>query len=334
MRIIEPPDGRPWALLGLCGASLLLNVALLAQVVLGGPPASEDAAARALVPQPSPVAAVASPGDDVELEPEPAAQDLPEGVRVVRADVVHSLARTFQRALPEDHADVVSAVYARLFVWDLDLRKDLQRGDRVTVAYEWDGTLAHIPVAAYRSGKLGTELVAYRFHATGDEFPSWWDASGVEVPRRLNNGPLRDYEQVTSLLRDRPRHRGMDFKLPEGRDVLSPQAGAVVRTNWNLAYNGGCVEVRYDDGTVARFLHLADTSVDPGQRVGPGTVIGHSGNSGRSTAPHLHYELERGGKVVDPVEHHGTSRRALSDADRARFELERTRLDALLANAS
>ncbi len=272
------------------------------------------------------------PGED-HVEAPPPAEPVGDDLHRVRATVEHSLARTFQNAVPE-HADVLSAVYARLFVWDLDLRKDLQRGDEIAVVYRWDGQLADIPVAAYRSGKLGRELRAYQFTASGDAHPSWWDADGVEVPHRLVDGPLRgNYEQITSLLKDRPTHKGMDFKVPVGTEVVSPRAGTVVRTDWNWRYNGNCVEVRYTDGTLARFLHLSDTRVAPGQRLAAGDVVGLSGNTGRSTAPHLHYELERDGRVVDPVRYHGTVRRKLPDADRAAFERERARLDRELAAA-
>lgn len=329
MKLVNPPDGRPWALLVLAGTSLLTNVIL--GVMLARERADADVAPQAaasvatalvdVTPEAPPVEAVAAVAI-AEPPPTPPAAvgELAAGdLRHVRADVTHSLARTFQGAVPE-HADVVSAVYARLFVWDLDLRRDLQRGDSLSVAYTWDGELAHIPVATYTSGKLGTTLRAYRYQPAGDAYPSWWTADGQEVPRRLVDDPLQNrYEQITSLLKDRPTHKGMDFKVPEGTPVVTPRAGTVVRTDWNLAYNGNCAEVRFDDGTTARFLHLSQTQVKAGQRLAKGEVVGLSGNTGRSTAPHLHYELERGGKVLDPVEYHGVVRRDLPESELEAF---------------
>lgn len=327
MKLVNPPDGRPWALLVLAGTSLLTNVILGVMLAREraadhAPVAAQGAVATALVdvaPEPPPVEAVASVAAVAEPPPPPAAAPPADALRRVHAEVHHSLARTFQGAVPE-HADVVSAVYARLFVWDLDLRRDLQRGDKLSVAYTWDGELAHIPAATYTSGKLGTTLRAYRYQIPGDPYPSWWTADGREVPRRLVDDPLQDrYEQITSLLKDRPTHKGMDFKVPEGTPVVTPRAGTVVRTDWNLAYNGNCAEVRFDDGTTARFLHLSETRVKPGQRLAKGEIVGLSGNTGRSTAPHLHYELERGGKVVDPVEYHGVVRRELPESELEAF---------------
>lgn len=323
---LDPPDGRPWALLVLCGGSLVLNVALATRLWMVSP---ADPVQVAVAAEPVAVEAVADAGEVAVAEvatEAPVAPTDPSLIRV-RAPINGNLALTFQGAAPE-HGDVLSAVYARLFVWDLDLRKDLQRGDEIAVAYSWDGELAHIPVAAYRSGKLGKELRAYEFQATGDTYPSWWDAEGREVPHRLIEDPLSgNYEQVTSLLKDRPTHKGMDFKVDVGTPVATPKAATVVRTDWNWKYNGNCVEARFDDGTLARFLHLSETKVEAGQRLAAGTVVGLTGNTGRSTAPHLHYELEKNGAVVDPVKYHGTVRRTLGAADLTAFQEVRAQLD-------
>ncbi len=357
MQYIEPPGGRPWALLAIAGSSLLLNAwfvmsrpsaddcnvapaAQAAQVATAQVPAAQVPGAHAPAAQLASVAGAAPatdalPAEALMVAQEPAAApskapQLPGNLIHVSTEVTHSFARTFQKAVAEEHADVVSAVYARLFFWDLDVRRDLQAGDEVKAVYGWDGTLADIPAASYRSGKLGQTLQAYRYQASGDRFPSYWNAQGQEVGLRLKDSPIAEYEQVTALLKDRPSHRGMDFKTPVGTPIVSPRNGTVTRTNWNTKYNGGCVEVRYSDGVVAKFLHLDSTEVKAGQSVSKGTLLGLAGNTGRSTAPHLHYEMEKGGKVLDPVDYHGTFRRSLPQADMAAFQAEVQRYQAML----
>ena len=125
----------------------------------------------------------------------------------------------------------------------------------------------------------------------------------------------------------------MDFKVPVGVNVLSTRAGTVTRTNWNTRSNGNCVEVRFADGTLAKYLHLSKTGVRVGQRVNRGDVVGESGNTGRSTAPHLHYQLNLGSRVLDPVDVHGTHARSINPGDRNAFDSNVARLDALLGNA-
>lgn len=350
MQYMEPPGGRPWALLAIAGSSLLLNawflvsrpsaddctvapVAQTAEVPAAQIAVAQVPAAQAPAAQVAAAATDALPAEALMVAQEPApskAPELPGNLIHVSTAVTHSFARTFQKAVAPEHADVVSAVYARLFFWDLDVRRDLQAGDEVKAVYGWDGTLADIPAASYKSGKLGQTLQAYRFKASGDRFTSYWNAQGQEVGLRLKDSPIAEYEQVTALLKDRPSHRGMDFKAPVGTHIVSPRNGTITRVNWNTKYNGGCVEVRYSDGVVAKFLHLDSTEVKTGQSVSKGTLLGLSGNTGRSTAPHLHYEMEKGGRVLDPVDYHGTFRRSLPSADQAAFQGEVSRLQAML----
>ena len=94
----------------------------------------------------------------------------------------------------------------------------------------------------------------------------------------------------------------------------------MTRTNWNWSANGNCVEVRHSDGVLAKYLHLSENKVEPGDRVSAGDVLALSGNTGHSTGPHLHYQLNDGKKVVDPIDYHGTDRRKLPAADREAFD--------------
>jgi murein DD-endopeptidase MepM/ murein hydrolase activator NlpD len=244
----------------------------------------------------------------------PVADTSTSGWTVVNAKVEHSLARTFQRVAGEE-ADALTGVFTRLFVWDIDMRRDLQAGDTLAVAWRKasDG-MPEIAAASLHTSKLGRALTGYRWQAAGDPFASYWYLDGTEVPLRLKGGPIAEYEQITSLLKDRPTHKGMDFKTPVGTQVTAPRAGTVTRANWNWSGNGNCIEIRYDDGVLAKFLHLSENRVKAGNRVQVGQVIALTGNTGRSTAPHLHYQLDRGTKTLDPLDYHGTVRRAL-DAD-------------------
>ena len=304
--MIDPPYGKPWALYALLAASLTANV------ILGLKLRGDDTpAAVAVEPVPEPAAA---PEPVPAIEPTPptvAAEPAPVSpYRLISAPVEHSLARTFATVSPDD-GDVLSAIFARVFMWDLDLNHELQAGDHVEVLLDTVNGEPVVVAARLKSARLARTLEAFRFQAPGDAFPSYWRPDGDEAVLQLVNGPLASYDQVTSLLRDRPKHRGMDFKTPVGTDVHSPKAGTVTRINWNVGANGDCVELRYADGILAKFLHLQSVGVRVGERVAAGAVIAASGNTGHSTAPHLHYQLDRGERAIDPVDYHGTSRRSL-----------------------
>lgn len=329
MNTYDPPGGLPWGLFALTGGSLFLNAIFIANWALSpaAPEVADVSAPVAVVEnvEAPPAAAVEAPaageqlvaaeGIEAEVEeiPVEAAPKPFPGVKQIELTVHHSLARTFRDGVPGD-GDVLSAQVARLFVWDLDLRRDLRAGDKIEVAWTGQGEDIVIEAARYRSQKHGT-FEAFRFKRPGDDNASWWTSDGTEVARSLVNSPIRDYEQITSLLKDRPRHRGMDFKTDIGTPVVAPKSGRVTRVNWNTRNNGGCVEVKLSDGTLARYLHLSEATVKAGQSVGAGEPVGLSGNTGHSTAPHLHYELEKSGKIVDPVDYHGVSRRNLDAGD-------------------
>jgi murein DD-endopeptidase MepM/ murein hydrolase activator NlpD len=338
-----PPGGKPWLLYGLFGASLALNLGLA--IKFGSADAPSEAPPAAVEPAVLPVGAETTvsnlpvPPEEVPPLPERLGVASAAGTEVFTGVVSSSLSASFQGA-PNTNPAALTAVFARLFAWDLDLRRDLHKGDAVEVLYEQPEGAEPLVLAARLRSQPGTAgekvYAAWRYQAPGDRFPSYWSDTGEEVPRRLIDGPLNDYEQITSLLKDRPTHEGMDFKSPIGTPVVSPRAGRVTRANWNHAANGNCIEVRFTDGTLAKFLHLNENLVKEGQNVSAGTEIARSGNTGRSTGPHLHYQLERGGKVIDPVQYHGTLRRQLPADAMPGFELAKKelaeQLDARLAS--
>ncbi len=316
-------------LLVLLGASITLNVVLFLRKGEAPPSAPAAAAATEAV---APASAVAADAPEAPAAEAPAAAPVAGDWTVVRTTVEHSIARTMA-AVAGEHGDALSAELARLFVWDVDMNRDLQKGDALELAWRLVPPKDYqVAVARFTSGKLGKTFTAYRYQQQGDDYPSYWRPDGTEVPLFLVDGPLKQYEQITSLLKDRPTHKGMDFKVNTGTPVYAPKDGTVLRTNWNWSSNGNCVELQLEDGTIAKFLHLSDTKVKAGERVARGDVIALTGNTGHTTAPHLHYQLERGeGKIVDPLDYHRTDRRALGDAARAAFDAEARRLDALLA---
>jgi hypothetical protein len=299
------------------------------------PPVSRPAAAP-LVSRPAapagstPAAAPAGGVAGTPAPPPPGQITERNGWRRLRATVKGSMVGALTSSVPED-GSVVAAHFARIFMWDLDVRRDVDPGDELVVLWRRtpQGEI-EVGAAAYTSGRLRRTLRAYRFTAPGDTWPSYWDETGQEVPRTLKASPLRSYEQITALLKDRPTHQGMDFKTPVGTPIHAPRAATVGRVDWKLRGNGHCLELRYDDGVVAKFLHLSATKVRPGARVAAGQVVALTGNTGRSTAPHLHYQLDRGGKTLDPIDYHGTTRRRLDARAAKAFAETRAALDALL----
>jgi len=303
-----------WALVGLLGCSAAVNFVLLLEKKLETAEESTEIA----IDQ-------ADLNDMVVPIEEPTPEVLGEDWKVLQLDVANSLSYTFSKANP-NHGSALSAVYSRLFMFDINMRRDLQKGDRVEVIYRiGDDGIPDIAAARFHSKKKQKTFSAYRWKAPFDTYTSYWSSDGTEASYRLKSSPIKEYEQITSLLRDRPTHKGMDFKAPVGVKTTSPKSGVVTRVNFgSYAYNGGCVEVKFADGVLAKYLHLSEVKVKEGQSVRSGTVVGLVGNTGRSTAPHLHYQLNKGRKTIDPIDYHGTQRRSLPASAMDDFLLETT----------
>jgi murein DD-endopeptidase MepM/ murein hydrolase activator NlpD len=94
-------------------------------------------------------------------------------------------------------------------------------------------------------------------------------------------------------------HAGMDFAASAGTDVFSAGAGKVVYAARNGGY-GNMIEIEHEDGLNSRYGHLSAILVRDGQRVEAGDLIGRVGSTGRSTGPHLHFEVRRADSPIDP----------------------------------
>jgi murein DD-endopeptidase MepM/ murein hydrolase activator NlpD len=310
------------------------------QVEPARPPAAPAAA-------PVPGAAPQGAAPATPVPPAPAAP-VASGPRRISALVAGPLEESIAAALgPGEQALAaeLTQVVNRLLVWSLQVSKDARRGDRIEVLFSpappggSGPTHSQEPVVEalrYTSQKFGRTFTAYRWQAPGGRYPHYWTADGAGVEERLVDGPIRDYEQVTSLVRDGRRHKGVDFRTPVGTPVYAPFDGVVERRNWKFSANGNCLDLLDPaTGRHAIFLHLdvVPKAMQKGRSVKKGEEIAASGNSGHSTAPHLHYQLEdASGKVLDPFKVHRTTRDAIPAAERPAFDAERAKLDARLSS--
>jgi len=97
-------------------------------------------------------------------------------------------------------------------------------------------------------------------------------------------------------------HTGIDISTPAGNRVVAPASGTVVRVGWDQGY-GRFVEIAHGYGITTLFGHLQAARVAEGERVKRGDLVALVGSTGRSTGPHLHYEVHRDGKPVNPLDY-------------------------------
>ena len=125
----------------------------------------------------------------------------------------------------------------------------------------------------------------------------------------------------------------MDFKAPVGSKIYAPFSGKVVRKNWSRRGNGLCLDIQRPNGQRIYLLHLDRIvpGIRPGSWVKVGQHIAFSGNTGRSTAPHLHYQIEKThrGRVLDPLKMHKSTRFRLQADEAKRMRHRLSRLNGL-----
>ena len=222
-------------------------------------------------------------------------------------------------------ADVPAEILARtanLFLYDVDFARDVRRGDRFEVVYEALYDAQGRPmgtgdvVFAAMTWRGGREAKAYyRFDAadTGEtgasEAAAYFDASGESARRLLMKTPIEG-ARVTSrfgprrhpTLGYRKNHRGVDFGARTGTPIMAAGDGVVVRAN-RFGSFGNYLRIRHANGYETAYAHLHGfaSGVRKGARVRQGDVVAFVGSTGRSTGPHLHYEVHRAGEALNPM---------------------------------
>ncbi len=230
----------------------------------------------------------------------------------------------------------------RAFSWDVNFQHDIKVGDRFDVLVEQSWTSDGMPVdpgrvlwAELTTGGGAQSFSIYRFKPrNGVEF--FYNGDGESVVKALLRTPL-NLSRVSSRfgLRRHPvlgftrLHAGIDFAAPPGTPILAAGAGRVVEAGPNGGY-GRWVKISHEAGLATGYAHLS--RIAPGvrrsARVRQGQVIGYVGSSGLSTGPHLHFELHRNGRPVNPLSVARTALRArLSGADLARFKARVVEID-------
>jgi murein DD-endopeptidase MepM/ murein hydrolase activator NlpD len=107
--------------------------------------------------------------------------------------------------------------------------------------------------------------------------------------------------RIDPFTRQLAQHPGIDFSAPPGTPILASGDGKVVRAEFDNAY-GNFIEIEHADNFVSKYAHARKLNVKAGQEVKRGQVIAEVGSTGRSTGPHLHYEISRNGSIINPMQ--------------------------------
>jgi murein DD-endopeptidase MepM/ murein hydrolase activator NlpD len=218
----------------------------------------------------------------------------------------------------------------------------LGRAGRLRVAFERtvrpDGTARSIRVLTAEAAVAGELHTAFYFERDGK--PGYYDPFGRSLDEHPWVGPLSTIRvsspfglrRLHPILRRVLPHTGVDYAAARGAPVFSTADGVVSSAGDRGGY-GNLVEIQHPNGYTSRYAHLSRIAPTTyaGAPVRQGALIGHVGMTGLATGPHLHYEVRRNGRPVDPTRlalDAGLSRELAADDS---WAMERSRLSRLLA---
>lgn len=231
----------------------------------------------------------------------------------------------------------------RIYSYDVDFQRDIQAGDKFDVLFTRYYDDQGVPV------KLGTVLHAtltlqgerkslYRFTDPAGQTTDYYTAQGGNGKRMLMKTPV-DGARLSSgfgmrrhpILGFNKLHKGTDFAAPTGTPVMASGNGVVEVAGVAGGY-GNYIRIRHNDTykTAYAHLHRFARGMKAGAKVRQGQIIGYVGTTGRSTGPHLHYEVMANNRHVDSQSVKLPTGTLLTGKDMAAFQAERTRLDTLM----
>jgi murein DD-endopeptidase MepM/ murein hydrolase activator NlpD len=130
---------------------------------------------------------------------------------------------------------------------------------------------------------------------------TWLNSLPTGIPVKDNYSLSSGFGlRLDPFLHTMAKHEGLDFSAPVGTPILASAGGVVSRSGWDSQY-GNVVEINHAEGFKTRYAHASQLLVRVGQTVKRGDMIAKVGSTGRSTGPHLHYEIIRAGTHINPA---------------------------------
>lgn len=232
-----------------------------------------------------------------------------------------------------------------IFSFDVDFQREIQPGDRFSLLFSEKRTdegdtvdYGNIMIAEMT---VGGELKRfYRFVDDAGQ-ADYYDEKGQSARRALLRTPVEGARissgfgrRTHPILGYTKMHKGLDFAAPSGTPIYAAGDGVVEAAGWNGGY-GKYIRIRHNGTYQTAYAHLSriDSRITPGARVQQRQIIGYVGTTGRSTGPHLHYEVLVDGTQTNPLGVKLPTGKTLAGAELARFERERAAIEQQYAAA-
>ncbi len=230
--------------------------------------------------------------------------------------------------------------FAGIYGFQVDFQRDVRKKDKFQIMYELflneKNEIVETGEILYANLKLtGQDNSLYFFDNEGSE--GHYDKNGKSVKKALMKTPINGARLSSPFgMRKHPidgynkMHKGTDFAAPTGTPIMASGDGIVKKAGW-CGGGGNCVKIKHNSTYQTVYAHMSKFArgIKAGVRVKQGQTIGYVGSTGKSTGPHLHYEVIVNGKKVNSQKLKLPSGKILKGKERKLFETKKIKLDVL-----
>ena len=230
--------------------------------------------------------------------------------------------------------------FARIYGFQVDFQRDIRKKDAFQIMYEVfvndNNKIMESGNILFSNLKLsGENLSLYYFDKKGSE--GHYDKNGKSVKKALMKTPINGARLSSPFgMRKHPidgfnkMHRGTDFAAPMGTPIMASGDGVIKKAGW-CGGGGNCIVIKHNSTYQTIYAHMSKfaSGIRSGVRVKQGQTIGFVGSTGKSTGPHLHYEVVINGKKVNSQTLKLPSGKVLKGEQRKLFETKKIKLDVL-----
>ena len=230
--------------------------------------------------------------------------------------------------------------FARIYGFQVDFQRDIRKGDKFQIMYEVfidnkDKVIQTGEILFANLKLSGQDNSLYFFDK--ENVQGHYNKNGKSVQKALMKTPINGARLSSSFgMRKHPidgfnkMHRGTDFAAPKGTPIMASGNGIVKKAGW-CGGGGNCVKIKHNSTYETVYAHMSKFArgIKKGVRVKQGQTIGFVGSTGKSTGPHLHYEVIVNGKRVNSQKLKLPSGKILKGKDRELFETNKIKLDVL-----
>lgn len=229
--------------------------------------------------------------------------------------------------------------FTKIYEYSVDFQRDIRPGDKFTMYFDAyknrKGDIVKTGDLLYTSFSPRDKKSEFWLFSNEKKTENFYDKNGKTAKRRLRATPING-ARISSgfggrkhpILGYRKMHTGVDFAAPTGTPVLAAGSGTVEYAAWNGAA-GKYIRIRHTDGYKTAYFHLSRINVSVGKYVKQDQIIGKVGSTGRSTGPHLHYEVILNGKKINPKRLSQLSGKPLGKAEMNKFNKRREEIEKM-----